>query len=349
MTLPTMQEWAALVALRRTAVRGQGWRYQGVRGWMLAAEVDDAAGTPTGAALRALTMSDLVSCADVRGPGRNQPIWLYRITEAGLRMVEEREDLPPRLLTPVCRDMINLAVDKGVFFLARAQWDALHALQAVQGDQGWPFAEVAARAPGLRYPDLLHLQQRGLIRIRRDQRAATLPSRYVATPLGMRVLHAAPPQETWVQVRLHAAPPVARDPELALALARASEAVADVPLRGARRIDVAEFVDSAPPRFAGREAGRAARERARLDELDHVCEVVVVHFSEEALGVNASFFRAMFSPSVVALGEVQFRRHYRFTGLDVTSTCDRAIRDLLDIHHDQSQPHSQDRPAPTQS
>lgn len=197
---PSPGEWAALSVLRRAGVAELGWRYRGVRGWMLDAEVQCAARKPVRPALHTLATDELVRRVDVRAPGQNQPLWLYRITEAGLRWATEYERCPARTIRPDHDDL----VDRGVFFLRRRLWDALHALQAVHGGPGLRLAEIATSGGPLTYVEVRWLLRAGLMEQQTEAGAGDRPAnRYAATPLAMRVRTAAPPGPDWTQLRLH--------------------------------------------------------------------------------------------------------------------------------------------------
>ena len=82
--------------------------------------------------------------------------------------------------------------------------------------------------------------------------------------------------------------------------------------------------------LAGRDLGRDAREKERLDEFDKdqgavVCVVVPSDF----LTVSSSFFRGMFGDSIRALGEDEFRAKYQFTGKSIERVKEDGIRDAL--------------------
>lgn len=197
---PRPGEWAALAVLRHAGMAELGWRYRGVRGWMLAAEVQSAARKPVRPALHTLATDELVRRVDVRAPGQNQPLWLYRITEAGLRWATEYERRTARTIPPDHDD----PVDRGVFFLRRRLWDALHALQAVHGGRGLRLAEIATSGGPLTYAEGRSLLRAGLMEQQTEAGAGDRSAnRYAATALATRIRTAAPPALGWAQLRLH--------------------------------------------------------------------------------------------------------------------------------------------------
>ena len=200
MTAPLRDaQWAALEILRHVAVPQRGWRYRGVRGWILAPEVNAEARRPLSAVLGTLVADGLAFRVDVRGPGQEQPLWLYRIREAGLHRVEMRTGARRRAL----REGHDDPVDRGVFFMARDRWDALAALQAAC-PEGVPLAETAVPGGTVPYETARWLIRTGLAQ-RHAGSDAIRPRtfRYRASELGMRVRTAAPPTATWAQLRLH--------------------------------------------------------------------------------------------------------------------------------------------------
>ena len=82
--------------------------------------------------------------------------------------------------------------------------------------------------------------------------------------------------------------------------------------------------------FAGRDRGRRARGRAKLDQHDREGRRVEVHVPEDTFSVTSSFFLAMFAPSIQALGNHLFRDRYRFTGWDASELLEQGIREALD-------------------
>ena len=82
--------------------------------------------------------------------------------------------------------------------------------------------------------------------------------------------------------------------------------------------------------FAGRDRGRRARKRAKLDEHDGQGRQVEVHVPEDTFSVTSSFFLAMFGPSIRRHGKERFRKLYSFTGWDATKVVDHGIREALD-------------------
>ncbi len=92
-------------------------------------------------------------------------------------------------------------------------------------------------------------------------------------------------------------------------------------------IDLSHFADKPTRVYAGRDWGKAARQQARLDELDGQDVVVEVRVPPDVYSVNSSFFLAMFGPSIRALGEEAFRARYQFVGRDIGTTIEDGIYD----------------------
>ena len=96
------------------------------------------------------------------------------------------------------------------------------------------------------------------------------------------------------------------------------------------RVDLGNYRSPDGRVFAGRDRGRRARKRARLDEHDRHGRRVEVHVPEDIFSVTSSFFLAMFGPSIRHHKAARFRELYSFTGWDVTEVLDQGIREALD-------------------
>lgn len=195
--------WAVLEVLGRCAEAGAGWRWGGVEGWMLFDEVDAAVAEQVPEILPYLVQLDLAARVDVRPPGRSRPVWLYRVTAAGLGLLARREG---RAL-PALADAGEDPADTGAFFLLRRIWPAFAVLQVRSraGERsGWmtlrQLAEVRAR---LDSEDAAWLVRTGLAERSRLTHAAGRGSwRFRATTLGLAVEITAPRSSQWVRVRV---------------------------------------------------------------------------------------------------------------------------------------------------
>lgn len=100
-------------------------------------------------------------------------------------------------------------------------------------------------------------------------------------------------------------------------------------LKARPRVDFQELGTTGVRVYAGRERGRQARLKARLDELDKSLEPVQVYIPEDTMSVTSSFFLSMFGKSIVDLGEEGFRTHYQFSGRDISRVIEDGIRESL--------------------
>lgn len=87
--------WAALDWLRKLEAGGGGYRRRGVRGWARREEAEAGAGVFLWERLPKLHRAGLVDRDDVRSPGRTRPLWLYRVTEAGVRVLARGQPYRP--------------------------------------------------------------------------------------------------------------------------------------------------------------------------------------------------------------------------------------------------------------
>jgi hypothetical protein len=81
--------------------------------------------------------------------------------------------------------------------------------------------------------------------------------------------------------------------------------------------------------LAGREYGQSASKEAKLAELDAQDLEIVISVPVDFIAVSSSFFRGMFGDSIRRLGEVEFRRRYKFTGKNIDRVKEDGIRDAL--------------------
>ena len=96
-----------------------------------------------------------------------------------------------------------------------------------------------------------------------------------------------------------------------------------------RIIDLAAYRTAGVLVFAGRDRGELVRAKARVEEADKEAEPVEVRVPEDVFGVTSSFFLGMFDKSVKRFGDDGFRKHYHFTGKDISAVLDDGIREAL--------------------
>ncbi len=145
----------------------------------------------------------LAQRVDVRPPGRERPVWMYRITQAGLRALARRAGTEPPALAPVGDD----TADAGTFFIQRRVWAALAALQAKaragEGD-GWMTLH-ALNTPdwGVDNDQMNWLARCGLVERQHGEGVGGGKRwRFRATEQGRRVLPAGPGTSFWTRVRI---------------------------------------------------------------------------------------------------------------------------------------------------
>jgi hypothetical protein len=93
-----------------------------------------------------------------------------------------------------------------------------------------------------------------------------------------------------------------------------------------REIDLGRFRGSKENLvLAGRDLGEEARRLARIDELDSSGDSVVVKVPVDYIAVTSSWILGAFGASIRSLGEVEFRRRFRFDGKPIQSVIDDAI------------------------
>lgn len=92
-------------------------------------------------------------------------------------------------------------------------------------------------------------------------------------------------------------------------------------------IDLGSYRTAGVRVLAGRERGRLVRGKAGLDKLDKAPDPVEVHVPDDLWAITSSFFLGMFGDSVRFLGEEGFRKHYIFTGKDISSIFEDGIRE----------------------
>jgi hypothetical protein len=85
------EERDALRFLRLLAIRRAGYELGGVRGWAHINDLRDELAGYFPEVLPRLYKRGLVTHADVRAPGQKRPLWVYRISERGLAVMNEAE------------------------------------------------------------------------------------------------------------------------------------------------------------------------------------------------------------------------------------------------------------------
>lgn len=192
-------------------MEGSGWRWGRVRGWLLYDDVADAVADRVSEVLPRLAGLGLVQRVDVRPPARSSPVWLYRITDEGVRLLAEREDGATPPLPPVRED----AADAGTFFVPRRMWPGLRLLQSrARSGGGWmSLRQLAAARARLDSEDAGWLIRSGLVE---RQRLPGTPSRgtwqYRASAAGLWVRQTAPHSSSFVRVQIRKSEPVATCP-----------------------------------------------------------------------------------------------------------------------------------------
>jgi hypothetical protein len=99
-----------------------------------------------------------------------------------------------------------------------------------------------------------------------------------------------------------------------------------------KTIRLEDYVEAGVGVLAGQDAGRAVRDKCRLDDVDALAladapdGVVTIVIPDFVYSFNSSYFLGMLAPSVNTLGAVEFRRRYVFVGPDADQIRERGIR-----------------------
>lgn len=195
------RDWAVLEVLSRAAADDAGWRWGGVGGWMLYEDVDARLTERVSEVLPHLAGLGLAQRVDVRPPGRRRPVWMYRVTGAGLRALARRTDTVPPALAPVGDD----GADAGTFFIQRRTWAALAALQArARVGEGWmTLRELNTPDWGVDHDRMSWLARCGLVERKQGEEVGGGKRwRFRATAQGRRVVPAGAESSFWTRVRL---------------------------------------------------------------------------------------------------------------------------------------------------
>jgi hypothetical protein len=92
-TPPPSVDVQALDYLCRLFRTGSGYHLRGVRGWARTAEIEEQIKQRIAELMPRLARRGLVSREDVRAPLRVRPLWVYRITGAGVQCLAGRMDV----------------------------------------------------------------------------------------------------------------------------------------------------------------------------------------------------------------------------------------------------------------
>jgi hypothetical protein len=200
------RELLMLTTLRQLAVENEGWRWSGVRGWALGAEVSERAGD-RGAIYRLprLRAAGWAASVEVSDAGRpRNPVTLWRVTQAGEDELARLAGRAPAVLA-VPRPS---RADARTIFVGRRMWACLSELQRAEGPVPWPELERRVRERleiWGRLDDLKLLINRGFAE--REDRGAGREKViwFSATPRGRAVrLVDGRTSETLVQLRVPA-------------------------------------------------------------------------------------------------------------------------------------------------
>jgi len=204
-----------LACLYTEAVKEAGWTRRGVQGWHFYEEVTALTRVRIPEYLPSLALRGLLDRIDVRMEGAQKPLWMYRISPAGVRVLGETWEATPRdVPEPLDHDP-----EEGSLYLFADAWSVLEVLRTRAsgkgsrrfGMLGWMSAPEIRDARGRTVSDdLLWLVQHGFVKRatapipERTQRSSYL---YRVTDLGRRTefVHAAPVSRDpalRVQVRL---------------------------------------------------------------------------------------------------------------------------------------------------
>lgn len=155
----TREELDALRFLRLLAIRRAGYEVQGVRGWAHITDLRDHLAGYFPEVLPRLHKRGLVTRVDVRAPGQQRPMWVYRISERGLAVMNEAEPKEHSAVTRPRTDDTGGAVyapsrQRGALRLLREAYDDPAVPERFSG-RGW----VSGRELGVRV-DLHDFTQR---------------------------------------------------------------------------------------------------------------------------------------------------------------------------------------------
>lgn len=193
---------ACLACLYVQAIEGHGWTRRGVRGWRFYEEVTALTGARIPEYLPNLALGGLLDRIDVRMEGAQRPLWIYRISATGVRVLGETWEATPR---PV-PEPLDHDPEEGSLYIPANCWRVLEVLRVRGsgkgplrfGTWGWMSAREIRAARGVTVSeDLPWLLYHGFM----ERRDAPIPERiqhpshlYRITKLGFRteLVYAAP-------------------------------------------------------------------------------------------------------------------------------------------------------------
>lgn len=186
--------------LEAEAWAGRGWWRRGVKGWRFYSEIEAATSARLPEVLPGLWERGYVDRAPVVDPGRRTPVYLYRISTAGVGYLGQVSGTPrPEKVGEPLPDAED--PDAGSLYLPLNPWNALdllrrHAVHGIGperfGQAGWMTpAEMRPRLRGVLGDDMPWLLSRGLVE-RRAIPAPATPTRppwfYRASALALQLV-----------------------------------------------------------------------------------------------------------------------------------------------------------------
>lgn len=142
-TGPAPKELAVLRYLRDLALGGGGFEWEGVRGWATHNEIRKSLGfLPSDILKRLRTILGWVDAADVRWPNRPRSLWMFRLSDEGIRGLAAVEHAPhapelPKRQTEASRGFYLRRRCLGALEVLREELNAPTGLEHVPGETGW--------------------------------------------------------------------------------------------------------------------------------------------------------------------------------------------------------------------
>lgn len=130
--LKPSQVWALLYLWRLAVYRG-GYELCGVRGWAHLEDIEEATRQALWDQLPPLHRRGLLDHADARAPGRARPVWVYRISDKGVRAVH---DFASTVYGPI--PSLNPADAEAAVWVPPRQRGALQLLREAHNDAATP-------------------------------------------------------------------------------------------------------------------------------------------------------------------------------------------------------------------